>query len=113
MPEVGRPVLVAVMGWGGPEDRLKSKATGFDEHLTKPVDISMIELLFATLAAREAIAQALRPWPMETPLIPQFRSFRWRTTAISGKTSPSASKCNLQSGTPLRASGENLPHCRF
>jgi CheY-like chemotaxis protein len=53
-PEVGRPVLVAVTGWGGPEERLKSKAAGFDEHLTKPVDISMIELLFATLAPREA-----------------------------------------------------------
>ncbi len=53
-PEVGHPALVAVTGWGGPEDRLKSKAAGFDEHLTKPVDISMIELLFATLAARKA-----------------------------------------------------------
>ena len=54
IPEVGHPALVAVTGWGGPEDRLKSKAAGFDEHLTKPVDISMIELLFATLAARKA-----------------------------------------------------------
>jgi CheY-like chemotaxis protein len=53
-PGVGNPVLVAVTGWGDAEDRLKSKAAGFDEHLTKPVDISMIELLFATLAAREA-----------------------------------------------------------
>lgn len=49
MPELGRPVLVAVTGWGGPEDRLKSKNAGFDEHLTKPVDISMIELLLTTL----------------------------------------------------------------
>jgi CheY-like chemotaxis protein len=49
MPDLGRPVLVAVTGWGGPEDRLKSKNAGFDEHLTKPVDISMIELLLTTL----------------------------------------------------------------
>jgi CheY-like chemotaxis protein len=49
MPDIGRPVLVAVTGWGGPEDRLKSKNAGFDEHLTKPVDISMIELLLTTL----------------------------------------------------------------
>jgi PAS domain S-box-containing protein len=51
-PEVGHPVLVALTGWGGPEDRRQSKAAGFDEHLTKPVDISMVELVFATVAAR-------------------------------------------------------------
>ncbi|MDP9090005.1 MAG: ATP-binding protein [Pseudomonadota bacterium] len=48
MPELGRPVLAAVTGWGSPEDRLRTKQAGFDEHLTKPVDISMIELLLTT-----------------------------------------------------------------
>ena len=52
-PELGRLFLVAVTGWGAPEDRLKSKQSGFDEHLTKPVDISMIELLLTTLPARQ------------------------------------------------------------
>jgi CheY-like chemotaxis protein len=52
MPQLNCPLLVAVTGWGGPEDRRRSKEAGFDEHLTKPVDISMIELLLATLAAR-------------------------------------------------------------
>jgi PAS domain S-box-containing protein len=52
MPELGHPLLVAVTGWGGPEDRLKTKQAGFDEHLTKPVDISMIELLLSQLPAR-------------------------------------------------------------
>jgi PAS domain S-box-containing protein len=52
-PELGLPFLAAVTGWGSPEDRLKSKESGFDEHLTKPVDISMIELLLTTLAARQ------------------------------------------------------------
>ena len=51
-PELGRPFLAAVTGWGAPEDRLRSKESGFDEHLTKPVDISIIELLLATLPAR-------------------------------------------------------------
>jgi len=55
-PEFGHPLLVAVTGWGGPEDRLRTKQAGFDEHLTKPVDISMIELLFTTLSARPAPA---------------------------------------------------------
>jgi PAS domain S-box-containing protein len=49
--ELRQPFLVAVTGWGAPEDRLKSKQSGFDEHLTKPVDISMIELLLTTLPA--------------------------------------------------------------
>lgn len=53
LPDLGRPVLVAVTGWGAPEDRLRSKAAGFDEHLTKPVDISMIELLLTALPARD------------------------------------------------------------
>jgi PAS domain S-box-containing protein len=52
-PELGRPFLVAVTGWGAPEDRLKSKEAGLDEHLTKPVDISMIELLLTTLPTRQ------------------------------------------------------------
>ncbi len=52
MPESGHPLLVAVTGWDAPEDRLKSKQAGFDEHVTKPVDISMIELLLTTLPSR-------------------------------------------------------------
>jgi CheY-like chemotaxis protein len=51
-PELGHPFLAAVTGWGAPEDRRKSKEAGFDEHLTKPVDISVIELLLATLPTR-------------------------------------------------------------
>jgi CheY-like chemotaxis protein/nitrogen-specific signal transduction histidine kinase len=54
MPELGRPVLVAVTGWGGPDDRARTKQAGFDEHLTKPVDISMIELLLTALPERRA-----------------------------------------------------------
>jgi DNA-binding response OmpR family regulator len=45
--------LVAVTGWGTPEDRLKSKQAGLDEHLTKPVDISVIELLLTSLPTRQ------------------------------------------------------------
>jgi len=52
MPGSGHPYLVAVTGWGAPEDRLRTKQVGFDEHLTKPVDIAMIELLLTNLPAR-------------------------------------------------------------
>jgi signal transduction histidine kinase/CheY-like chemotaxis protein len=52
-PQFGRPLLVAITGWGAPEDRLKSKQAGLDEHLTKPVDISALELMLRGLPARQ------------------------------------------------------------
>ena len=52
--ELGNPFLVALTGWNGPEERLRAKQAGFDEHLTKPVDISLIELLLANLPERRA-----------------------------------------------------------
>ncbi len=39
-----RPLLVAITGYGLPEDRNRSREAGFDPHLVKPVDT-------ATLAA--------------------------------------------------------------
>ena len=49
MPEAGNPVLVALTGWGGELDRSRSRSAGFDEHLTKPADISAIENLLSKL----------------------------------------------------------------
>jgi CheY-like chemotaxis protein len=37
-----RPVLVAVTGYGLPEDRKRSLAAGFDFHLVKPVDAGVL-----------------------------------------------------------------------
>ncbi|MDB5880577.1 MAG: putative histidine kinase, atypical hybrid [Ramlibacter sp.] len=31
-------IIIAITGWGQPEDRLKSEDAGFDQHLVKPVD---------------------------------------------------------------------------
>jgi signal transduction histidine kinase len=31
-------IIIAITGWGQPEDRLKSDDAGFDQHLVKPVD---------------------------------------------------------------------------
>ena len=42
-PQAGNPVLVALTGWGGDRDRQRSKKAGFDEHLTKPADLALIE----------------------------------------------------------------------
>jgi PAS domain S-box-containing protein len=35
--------LVALTGWGGEADRARTKAAGFDEHLTKPATVEAIE----------------------------------------------------------------------
>jgi len=37
-PETADAQLIAVTGYGRDEDRKRSKAAGFDLHLTKPVD---------------------------------------------------------------------------
>ncbi len=34
--------LVAVTGYGQPEDRLRSNAAGFDAHLVKPIDLGQL-----------------------------------------------------------------------
>jgi signal transduction histidine kinase/CheY-like chemotaxis protein len=49
--DVPQPLLIAVTGWGQDEDRMRSKAAGFDHHLVKPVDPSD---LVALLCARPA-----------------------------------------------------------
>ena len=38
-----QPLLVALTGWGSEDDRERTRAAGFDLHLTKPVDLAAIE----------------------------------------------------------------------
>lgn len=47
----GGAVLVALTGRGGEEDQLRSKAVGFDYHLTKPVTAELIKRLIEGLSA--------------------------------------------------------------
>jgi CheY-like chemotaxis protein len=42
-------VFIALTGWGQEEDRRRSKATGFDYHLVKPVDLTQLQSLLATI----------------------------------------------------------------
>ena len=44
-------VLVALTGWGQPEDRQKTADAGFDAHLVKPVDYEQLTKLLASFAA--------------------------------------------------------------
>ena len=42
-------VLIAVTGWGQEADVRRSKEAGFDHHLVKPLDISVLSNILATL----------------------------------------------------------------
>jgi PAS domain S-box-containing protein len=53
LPWGGEVLMVAMTGWGQDEDRRKSKDAGFDHHVVKPVDYSV---LIRLLAEREAAA---------------------------------------------------------
>ncbi len=43
--------LIALTGWGADSDRQKSNDAGFDHHLTKPVQLAVVQQLLAQLAA--------------------------------------------------------------
>ncbi len=51
--EGGRKILViAQTGWGQEEDQSRTRAAGFDGHLTKPADFDVLEKLLANLPVR-------------------------------------------------------------
>jgi PAS domain S-box-containing protein len=43
-------LLVAVTGWGQPNDKQQAKTAGFNHHLTKPVDLEHVEQLLAAFS---------------------------------------------------------------
>jgi signal transduction histidine kinase len=45
--------IVALTGWGTAEDRARSRAAGFDEHLTKPVAPRVLQELLAAAVPRD------------------------------------------------------------
>ena len=52
------PYVVALTGWGSEETKLKSRQAGFDEHLTKPVELSKVEEILRDPAHRSPLADA-------------------------------------------------------
>lgn len=56
MPGGNRVVLVAVTGYGMPEDRARVAEAGFDVHLVKPVDIPALLALLPPHLARKGMA---------------------------------------------------------
>ncbi|MDQ1923359.1 response regulator [Massilia pseudoviolaceinigra] len=45
-------LLVALTGWGSSADRERTRAAGFDLHLTKPVDLATVAELLSNHARR-------------------------------------------------------------
>jgi CheY-like chemotaxis protein/anti-sigma regulatory factor (Ser/Thr protein kinase) len=52
-PKGDAVLLVAVTGWGQPEDRRRTKAAGFDHHLVKPPELPAIQAICALLDAAD------------------------------------------------------------
>jgi PAS domain S-box-containing protein len=50
-PALRRMVLVAVTGWGQPEDRQRTREAGFDHHLVKPVEPVELQKILGALPA--------------------------------------------------------------
>jgi CheY-like chemotaxis protein len=48
-----RMTVVALTGWGQPEDRQRALAAGFDHHLLKPLDMDALAALLAGLPRRD------------------------------------------------------------
>jgi len=60
-PTLRHLVLVALTGYGGPEDKAQAFAAGFDYHFAKPVDLDTLRKLVARLGSRvEAPGTATR-----------------------------------------------------
>ena len=53
--------VVALTGWGQDDDRRKSKEAGFNGHMVKPVDLTELMRLLATISANGGAAVARTP----------------------------------------------------
>jgi CheY-like chemotaxis protein len=51
-PDGDRMTLVALTGWGQPEDRRRTTDAGFDYHLVKPTDVETIQRVCRALNPR-------------------------------------------------------------
>jgi two-component system CheB/CheR fusion protein len=60
MPAMRGAVLIAVTGYGQPEDRSRSVAAGFDHHLVKPIDPGQLDTLLARVALGTPIENLMR-----------------------------------------------------
>lgn len=50
-PDYQHVILIALTGWGLEEDRLRTKAAGFDHHLVKPADLNILRSILRDTAS--------------------------------------------------------------
>ena len=64
-PENGRTMIVALSGYGQEQDRIRSKSVGFDYHLVKPIDPTLLAGLVGSLRVSRdaALGEAFEPLP--------------------------------------------------
>jgi signal transduction histidine kinase/DNA-binding response OmpR family regulator len=48
-----KPLLVAITGYGGEDDQVRSREAGFDHHLVKPVDLSALDKVLADTESQQ------------------------------------------------------------
>jgi CheY-like chemotaxis protein len=59
MPHGRKICLCAITGWGQAEDKRRAREAGFDEHMTKPVDLGALTALIAREGAALPSTQEL------------------------------------------------------
>lgn len=60
----GAPLLIALTGYGSPEQQARALASGFDYHFTKPINAQVLSKLLSNVARRRSVrpaAQQSRP----------------------------------------------------
>ena len=58
-PAIASAILIALTGWGADEELRKTRESGFDFHLVKPVDANaLLDMLAYIESRRPALAQA-------------------------------------------------------
>ena len=53
IPELHAVAIFALSGFGGPRDREKTRAAGFDAHLVKPVDVDALGALLREFGTKK------------------------------------------------------------
>jgi CheY-like chemotaxis protein len=54
-----KTTIIAISGWGQPQDKLRATESGFDVHVTKPIEWTTLVKLLDTRMGSEALTQPL------------------------------------------------------
>jgi CheY-like chemotaxis protein len=76
--------LVALTGWGQPDDRRRSAEAGFDHHLVKPAELSEIE----SICNAAAVSAPPLPDPAKAIASPQASANAEQPAAIQARSNP-------------------------